>query len=178
MIYGTHLARIAGLLLLPLALLLAVAASPQEQGSNVSAAEARRIIAEGNMAWGRARVALDRAHFDKMLAPDFYVQFPERRLTRQEFIDMISTAAPGAKLVRFDATVLTVQPSKDGWVAVIHEKLESEFTGADGKTQKAYALWITRDGWRKTGDRWFITFSEAIGNESWRGGARPPFRDW
>jgi hypothetical protein len=108
-----------------------------------------------------------------MLAPDFYVQLPGQKLTRQQFIQMISAQMPGAKLTRFDATVLTVQRAKDHWVAIIHEKLEME-----SPKGKVYSLWITRDGWKKTGDQWVITFSEAIGSETWMGGVKPPFQDW
>ncbi len=56
----------------------------------LTAAEARRIITDGNRDWDRARVALDRKAFEKMLAPGFYIQKPGRGLTRQEFIDGIS----------------------------------------------------------------------------------------
>ncbi len=158
------------------AFLFALISSPisaQDRGA-VTAAEARKIIADGNRDWGRARVALDKTTFEKMLASDFYVQLPGRRLTRQEFIDGISAERPGAKLTRFDATVLTVQRTADGWVAVIHEKLEIE--GPDGS--KGYSLWITRDGWKQEDGRWLITFSEAIGFENWVGGAKPPFPYW
>ena len=145
-----------------------------QDGGTSAAAEARKIIAGGNREWGRARVALDKAVFEKMLAPDFYVQLSGRKLSRQEFIDMISVQQPGARLVRFDAAVLTVQrKAEDEWIAVIHEKLEIESSGG-----KIYSLWITRDGWKKAGDRWFITFSEALGSENWTGGAKPPFPDW
>jgi hypothetical protein len=147
------------------------------EAPSLTPAEARRIIADGNRHWGRARVALDRAAFERTLAPDFFVQLPDRKITRQQFLDMISSNPPGGKLVRFDASVLTVEPSPSsvGWVAVIQEKLEYE--QADGKG-KVYSLWITRDGWKKSGERWVVTFSEAIGHESWRDGAKPPFRDW
>ena len=147
----------------------------QADAPKLSLAEARKIIADGNREWGRARVALDHAAFERTLAPDFYVQLPDRKISRQEFLAMISSNPPSAKLTRFDASVLTVEPSADGFVAVIQEKLEYERTDGKGK---AYALWITRDGWKKSGDRWVVTFSEAIGNESWRDGAKPPFRDW
>ena len=159
------------------AILLASATGPLfgQSAPPLSLAEARRIIADGNREWGRARVALDQAVFQRMLAPDFYVQLPDQRMTRQQFLDRISTNPPTAKLTRFDASVLTVEPSPDGWVAVIQEKLEYE--RADGKG-KAYALWITRDGWKKIGDRWVVTFSEAVGSEFWRDGAKPPFEDW
>jgi len=138
-----------------------------------SAAEARRAIAEGHREWGKARVAFDRATFEKMLAPDFYVQLRARRVERQEFINNISVAA-GAKLVRFDATVLTVEATESGWAAVIHEKLEYDL----GNGAKGYSLWITRDGWRKVGNEWRITFSEEVGKENWSGGAKPPFPEW
>jgi hypothetical protein len=55
-----------------------------------------------------------------MLAPDLYVQLSDRRLTRQQFIDRISSYPSGITLTRFDASVLTVEPSGDGWVAKIH----------------------------------------------------------
>jgi Domain of unknown function (DUF4440) len=153
----------------------AAALPPAQETPRLTPSEARKIIADGNREWGRARVALDRAVFQRMLAPEFYVQLPDQRMTRQEFLDRISSNPPNARLTRFDASVLTVAPSADGWVAVIQEKLEYERTDGKGKT---YSLWITRDGWKKTGDRWVVTFSEAIGSEFWRDGAKPPFHDW
>ena len=163
------------------ALLVGATAStaPTAPAQSPTLAEARAAIAEGNRAWGRARVAHDRATFERMLAPDFYVQFPGRRLTRQEFIDQISEGMPGGRLARFDASVLTVEPRGDGaWSAVIQEKLEIERAGPDGRPVKVYSLWITRDVWRLGGGEWRIASSEAIGTEMWRGGARPPFPDW
>ncbi len=141
--------------------------------SNLSPAEARKIIGDGNREWGRARVARDKPAVGNFLAPDFYAQLPDRRITRQEFIDGISVDWPGSKLTRFDATVLTVQPTADGWVAIVHEKMEIE--QADGKM---YSLWITRDGWKKVNNRWMIAYSEAVASENWMGGAKPPFLDW
>jgi hypothetical protein len=140
-------------------------------------AEARKIIADGNREWGRARVALDTAAFERTLAPDFYVQMPDKKISRSEFLSMISANPPGAKLVRFDASVLTIEPApaSDGWVATILEKLE--FERADGKP-RVYSLWVTRDTWKKLEDRWVVTSSEAIGDEFWRDGTKPPFRDW
>jgi glyoxylase-like metal-dependent hydrolase (beta-lactamase superfamily II) len=139
---------------------------------SISPAEARKIIAEGNRAWGRARVAYDRPTFERMLAPDFFVLMRDRKLTRREFIEGISNSGLGAKLTRFDASVLTVQSSADGWTAVICEKLEY-----DTPQGKAYSLWITRDGWKQIKNQWVITSSEAIGSENWIG-AKPPFPDW
>jgi len=139
---------------------------------------ARKLIADGNRTWGRARVARDVATFERMLAPDFYAQLQDRRLSRQQFIDRISAVDPKLRLVRFDATVLTVQPTPDGWAAVIHEKLERESREPGGAGPKTYALWITRDRWVWTGGEWRIASTEAIGNEVWDGGDRPPFGDW
>lgn len=127
---------------------------------------------------GKARVALDKNTFEKMLAPDLYVQFKDRRLTRQQFIDLISSFPPGVTLTRFDASVLTVEPNGDDWVAIILEKLEIEREGADGKSEKEYAAWVTRDGWRKvSNDKWLILFSEEVGHEGWKG-TPPPLTNW
>ena len=140
----------------------------------LTAAEARKIIADGNRDWGRARVALDREAFEKMLAPGFTIQQPGRKLTRQEFIDGISVDRPDGKLTRYDTTVLTVQPTADGWVAVIQEKVEIEAPGGN----KGYSLRIIRAGWKQEDNRWMITYMEFIGHENWTGGAKPPFPDW
>jgi hypothetical protein len=81
-------------------------------------------------------------------------------------------------LVRFDASVLTVEPSSSDWVALILEKLEIERKSADGKTEKEYTVSITRDGWRKLSpDRWVALFSEQLGQERWKG-APPPIANW
>src|SRR5947209_2161723 len=111
-----------------LALALLVRAAAQN-ASPVSREEARTMIQQGNAAWAKARVALDRATFEKMLAPapEFYVQLSDgRRLTREQFLERITAYPPGVNLLRFDATVLTVEPQGDHWVAVILEKLEVE----------------------------------------------------
>ncbi len=145
-----------------------------QDAPKLSPAEARKIIADGNVEWGKARVALDKPTFERMLAPDFYVQLQDRKLTRAEFIDGISSNPPGLKLIRFDASVLTVRPEKDGtWVALIYEKLEFERAG-----EKIYTLWITRDGWKQMDGQWRILFSEEMGSEWWGRGAKPPFPNW
>ena len=141
----------------------------------LSRAEARKIIVDLNREWGKARVAFDKPTFEKMLAPDFYVQLADQKMTRKEFIDEISAPPRGVKLTRFDVEVLTVEPSGDAWTAVIEEKLE--FARADGKGA-VYSLWVTRDRWKNFGDRWMALSSEAIGNESWKDGARPPVPNW
>jgi hypothetical protein len=165
---GPGLRIIAALSLLSMSLL-------GQEPPALSRAEARKIIVDLNREWGTARVAFDKPKFEKMLAPDFHVQLPDQKLTRKEFIDEISAPSRGGKLTRFDVEVLTVAPSGDAWVALIEEGLE--FARADGKGT-VYSLWVTRDRWKKFGDRWMALSSEAIGNESWRDGAKPPFRDW
>jgi hypothetical protein len=140
-------------------------------------AAARKVIADGNKEWGRARVAMDKATFDRMLSPDFYCQLPGQKVSRKDFVDMISQSRPNVKLTRFDASVLTVEQEGDHWVATIQEKLEVE-RNKDGKTEKAYSLWITKDTWKQTGDKWQILSSEALGSENWWGGAKPPMPDW
>ena len=144
----------------------------------MTAEAARAMVVEDYREWGRARVAYDRAAMEKMLAPDLYIQVGEQRISRQEFLDQVSTPRPGAKLVRFDVDVLTVQRKKDGgWLAVIAEKLEVERTGADGNTTKDYSLWVTRDTFKEIDGHWMFTSSEASGFETWCG-QKPPFADW
>lgn len=152
------------------------AQTPAAADTGLSLAAARRIIAAGNVTWGRIRVAYDRAAADTMLAPDFWVQIRDRRMTRAEFLDAV-TQRGRVRLVRFDASVLTVRRTGDGWVALILEKLEHEGTGPDGRPVRAASLWVTRDGWRQEGARWVVTFSEAIEWEQWIG-ERPPLADW
>lgn len=149
-----------------------------QSSQTVSGAEARKVIQDGNIEWGKARVAIDKNTFEKMLAPDSYVQFSDRRLTRQQFIDRISSYPPGVSLTRFDTSVLTVEPNGDDWVAIILEKIEYERKGPDGKTEKEFAAWVTRDGWRKvSSDKWVILFSEEVGQAHWKG-TPPPLANW
>jgi hypothetical protein len=153
------------------------AQSSQSRLGQVSVSEARKSIAEGNIEWGKARITLNKAVFQSMLAPDFYVQLADKRLTRKEFLEMISDVNPNLKLARFDATVLTVEPSGDLWSATIKEKLEIDILAGPHKGEKAYSLWVTRDKWREESGKWMITSSEEIGHEDWVG-ATPPFQDW
>jgi hypothetical protein len=62
-----------------------------QSSQTVSRTEARKAIQDGNIACGKARVAIDKGAFERMLAPDLYVQFSDRRLTRQQFIDRSSS---------------------------------------------------------------------------------------
>jgi hypothetical protein len=146
--------------------------------SDVSIPEARQAIEQGETSWARARVSIDKDAFEKALAPDFYAQLPDRRLTRAEFITRISNYPPGVTLTRFDNRVLTVQQEGDKWVAIILEKLEYERRDEGGKKVTEYAQWVTRDGWKKFGNEWKALFSEAVGVERWKNGERPPMKDW
>jgi hypothetical protein len=140
----------------------------------LTASEARKIITDGYRDWSRARVALDRKTFEKMLAPGFTIQQPGRKLTRQEFLDGISVDRPNEKLIRYDTAVLTVQPTADGWMAIVQEKVEIAAPGGN----KGYSLRITRAGWKQEDNRWLIMYAETIGHENWTSGAKPPFPDW
>ncbi len=170
---GSHPRRLWTFVGLFLFVLMIFQVSAQDRAA-LSAAGARKIIADGCRDWGRARMVLDREVFEKMLAPAFTMQQPGRRLTRQEFIDGISVDRPNEKLTRYDTTVLTVQPTADGWIAIIQEKVEIEAPGRD----KGYTLRIIRAGWKQEDNRWMITSMEFIGHENWIGGAKPPFPDW
>ena len=100
------------------------------------------------------------------------------RLTRAEFIDEVTRDNRRATLRRFDAQVMTLQENGKDWTVVITEKLEFDLIDADGVSRKIYSFWVTQDGCRKTGSQWQVTYSEAIGYETWRSGTTPPFSDW
>lgn len=138
-------------------------------------AEARKSVQEGNIVWGNARVALDRAAYETMLASDFYVLLRGQRLSRHDFIERVSKHPPDLRLTRFDATALTVQAVGDAWVSMILEKLEYRRQSTGGTD---YILAITRDGWRLSNGGWQILYSELIGEERWRDGEHPPMADW
>ena len=129
--------------------------------------------------WSEARTSYDRATFEELLAPDFFVQLAAKKMTRAEFVAEISEKHAGALLVRFDPDILTLSQDKDGtWVAVITEKLEFEGPLGGGKPGRVYSFWVTRDRFKKTGADWQVLSSEALGNENWSGGEVPPFPDW
>src|SRR5258705_12117447 len=132
---------------------IVTAAAGTQSAPAVSPAEARKAI--------QARVALDKNTIERMLAPDLYVQTPDRKLTRKEFIDAIFSRP--YTLTRFDATVLTVEPRGNGWAALVLEKLEGEIKDNSGKTIKIYVIGVVRDGWRKLNDnQWTLLCSEQL----------------
>ena len=154
----------------------AQAGSPN-QAPAVSLAEARTVIEQAEKAWAKARVVIDTNLFEKTLAPDFYAQFPDSRLTRKEFLDLISKYPDGVKLKRFDNQILTVEQHGDISVALVLEKLEIEHQIA-GKTVSEYLMGVTRDGFKRYGKEWKAVFSEVVGAQEWNNGQRPPMKDW
>ena len=134
----------------------------------VSSAEARKPI--------QARVALDKNTIERMLAPDLYVQTPDRKLTRQEFIDAIFSRP--YSLTRFDATVLTVEPRGNDWAVLVFEKLEGQLKDKSGKTSKIYIWGVARDGWGQRNDnQWTVLFSEELGGPQ-TSEEIPPIPNW
>jgi len=162
-----------------LATVALAARRPQEQVDVHTSESAREAITTAYEEWGRARVELDREAMDAALAPEFRVLLADRELSREEFLGQISQARLGARLTRFDVSVLTVREADPGWIAVITEKLELEVPvpGGPGETRTVYSFWVTRDGFRVEDGVWLATSSEEIGHENWTDTA-PPFPDW
>jgi hypothetical protein len=156
---------------IPVCTLLGVivtAAAWAQSAPAVSSAEARKAI--------QARLALDNNTIQRMLAPDLYVQTPDPKLTRQEFIDAVFSRPH--TLTRFDATVLTVEPRGNEWAALVLEKLESEIEDSSGKTSKIYVMAVVRDGWGKLNDnQWTLLWSEQLGQQLWEEQI-PPIANW
>lgn len=155
-----------------LAVVVTTAAGAQSAPA-VSPAEARTGIQAGYTEWAKARLAVDMKTIERMLAPDFYFQLPDRKVTRQEFIDRV----PALKLTRFDESVLTVDTIGGDWSVVILAKAEVETKDKDGKASKGYRVLVSRDGWRKQNDgQWVLLSSEVLGQQRWA--ERPPIANW
>jgi ketosteroid isomerase-like protein len=155
---------------------IVMAAAGAQSSPAVNLAEARKAIEAGYVEWDKARVAMDKNTIERMLAPDLYVQTPDRKLTRQEFIDALFSRP--YTLIRFDATVLTVEPRSNDWAAIVLEKLEGESKDKDGKTSKIYVMGVARDGWRKSNDnQWTLISSDQLGHQRWQD-ERPPVANW
>ena len=147
---------------------IVTAAAGAQSAPAVSSAEARKAI--------QARVAMDKNTIERMLAPDLYVQTPDRKLTRQEFIDAIFSRP--YTLTRFDAIVLTVEPRGNDWAALVLEKLEGEIKDNSGKTSKIYVMGVVRDGWGQLNDnQWTLLWSEQLGQQLWEEEI-PPIANW
>jgi hypothetical protein len=155
-----------------LAVIITAAAGAQSAPA-VSPDEARTAIQAGYAEWVKARIALDMNTIERMLAPDFYFQLPDRKLTRQEFIDRVHTN----KITRFDESVLTVEPMGNDWSVHIFVKVEAETKDKDGKTSNGYRALVSRDRWRKLNDnQWILLSSEVLGQQRWA--ERPPIANW
>jgi len=103
------------------------------------------------------------------------VQTPDRKLTRQEFIDALFNSS--LTLTRFDAAVLTVEPRGNDWAVLVLEKLEGETKDKSGKTTKVYVMGVARDGWRKlNNNQWTLVWSEPPGQQ--RSEGTPPMANW
>ena len=152
---------------------IATAAAGAQSAPAVNSTEARKAIEAGYTEWAKARGALDMNTIERMLAPDFYFQLPDRKLTRQEFIDRVHSA----KTTRFDASVLTIDPRGNDWSVVISAKVEVETKDEQGKTSKVYTMLVARDGWRKSNDnQWTLLSSEPLGRQQWQ--ESPPIANW
>lgn len=141
----------------------------------------RKALVDINGTWSRARVAYDRAAFERLLAPDFYVALADQRIGRADFIAHISEPTSPGRLLRFDNQVMTLahRPERDEWVAVVVGKMEWE-PAAQGAAHppRLYGMWTTREGYRLVDSRWQLTFTEELGSEYWSDGQKPPFADW
>jgi hypothetical protein len=169
--------NLGGRILVSTALAVIVTAAAGGQSAPaISSAEARKAIQAGYAEWDKARVAMDKNTIERMLAPDLYVQTPDRKLTRQEFIDALLKSS--LTLKRFDATVLTVEPRGNDWAVVVLEKLEGEIKDKSGKTSKVYAVGVARDGWGILNDnQWTLLWSEQLGQQRWKDES-PPIANW
>src|SRR6185295_17823995 len=59
-----------------------------------------------NKAWSAVRLGFDSAAAERLLTPDFHVDMYGQRVTRPEFIRMVSTRQEGVRLARFDNPIL------------------------------------------------------------------------
>ena len=170
---ATYMNRGGRMLVSALLAVIVTTTAGAQNAPTVSSAEARKAIQAGYVEWAKARVALDMNTIEKMLAPDFYFQTPDKKHTRQEFIDGMSSL----KITRFDASVLTVEPRGNDWSVLVSEKGEVETKDKDGKTSKLYIVLVARDGWRKLDDnQWTLLSSEPLGQERWK--EIPPIANW
>ena len=150
----------------------------ESKKAEVTAADARAGIVAAYERWGRARVALDRATLDSIMAADFYVSLYGQKLTREKFLSDITKKGVHSHLTRFDTEVLTVRKTGRTWSVVISEKLEFAADDREGGKHKVCCMWVTRDTWRNQDGKWLVTSSEAIGHENWAPDTKPPFNNW
>ena len=153
---------------------IVTAAAGAQRTSAVTPAEARTAIQAGYGAWVKARVTLDTITIERLLGPDFTFQLPDRKFTRQEFVDRVRSNRP----TRFVETVLTVEPRDNDWLVYLVGKVEIETKDQAGKTSREYRVFVSRDGWRKLNDnQWILLSSELLGQQRWKD-ERPPIANW
>jgi hypothetical protein len=158
-----------------LGLIVTAAAGARAQNAPaVTPAEARTAIQAGYDRWVKARVTLDTNTIERMLGQDFTFQLPDRKLTRQEFVDRVRSNRPR----RFAETVLTVEPRDNDWSVFIVGKVEIETKDQEGKPSREYRVLVARDGWRKLNDnQWILLSSEVLSQQRWKD-ERPPIAGW
>lgn len=147
------------------------------QTASADKANARAKITEGYERWNTARSNRDKPAFEKLFAPDFYMQLKGPKLTRQQLIDQLTAESPNVKLLKVETEVLTVIPHDKDWEAIISERQAYDGKGADGATHHVVFQWVTRDGWRQDGDNWQALYSEEVSSEMWRD-TKSPFAGW
>jgi len=171
--WATYMNRGECILVSTLLLVFVTAAAGAQSAPAVSSDEARKAIQAGYAEYAKARLTQDVNTVERILAPDFYFQNPDRKYTRQEFIDTV----PKLKITRYDASVLTVEPKGNDWSVLISAKVEVETKDKDGKTSKSYRVLVARDGWRKLNDsQWALVSSELLGQQRWQ--ESPPIANW
>jgi hypothetical protein len=165
------------ILVLTLLTVIVTAEAAAQTAPAMSATEARKAIEGAYVVFGKAAVApMDKNTFEKMLAPDLYVQAKTRRATRQEYLDYIYNRP--LTLTRFDATVLTVEPKGNDWDVLVFEKLEGQLKHKDGKISKIYIWGVARDGWGLRNDnQWTVLYSEQLGGPE-ESEEIPPIANW
>lgn len=151
---------------------------PPPTVGGINKGQIRDTIVAWNAAWGQARMAVDTAAFNRLLSANYSASMNGQPMSRAEFLAGVSAPPPGVTMTRFDVRVLAIVRTQDGWDAVIEEKIEFDRRAADGTTEHTFHLWVIRDHWTQVNGRWEMVRGEVIGNESWRGGSRPPFSDW
>ena len=159
-------------------LCLAVPATAQTDTTRPSPAAMREIVVRWNADWARARLSKDTAALERMLHSSYTARFGPTTMSRAEFLESAKSPPPEITLTRFEPLVLTVQADSAGYTAVIQEKLEFTRRADDGTLDRRSALWVIKDRWERVGGTWQLVLGEVVGNETWRGGARPPFQDW
>ena len=100
------------LLVLPVVFLLAHSGAPRGSSAESELARVRDELGAVHAEWDAARTSHDTAAFERMLAPDFWVEIGPQKLTRAQFIEEISRKRPGSRLARFESEALTLSSEK------------------------------------------------------------------